>query len=378
MDAIGRLAGGIAHDFNNLLTAINGYSDLTLMSLTKGDPVYDNVAEIRKSGERAASLTRQLLAFGRKQLLQPRILDLNVIITDMNKMLRRLIGEHIELVTNATPGLGAVKADPGQIEQIIVNLAVNARDAMQEGGVLTIDTGNVLEAESGVLPGPGAAVRHWVLIKVYDTGCGMDPVTLSRIFEPFFSTKGQGKGSGLGLSTVYGIVKQSGGHISADSTIGRGSCFRIYLPMIDAAAGESLARSKNVAEPEGWETILLIEDEDTVRHLASHVLRMHGYRVLEARHAGEAMKIAEGHDDAIHLMLTDVVMPKMNGRQLAESLAPFRPGMKVIYMSGYNDDIILNAGLGPHIAFLQKPFPPDLLVEKVRRVLDDNTNGAPR
>jgi CheY-like chemotaxis protein len=378
MDAIGRLAGGIAHDFNNLLTAINGYSDLALMNLTKGDPVYDNIAEIRKSGERAASLTRQLLAFGRKQLLQPRVLDLNVIITDMNKMLRRLIGEHIELVTNTTPGSGAVKADPGQIEQIIVNLAVNARDAMQEGGTLTIETGNVPEQEGALIHAPDGAVRPWIFIKVTDTGCGMDLVTLSRIFEPFFSTKGQGKGSGLGLSTVYGIVKQSGGHILAESAVGCGSCFKIYLPMIDAPQDASLARSINPTEPEGWETILLIEDEDTVRHLASHVLRMHGYRVLEARHAGEALKIAEVHDDAIHLMLTDVVMPKMNGRQLAESLAPLRPGMKVIYMSGYNDDIILNAGLGPQIAFLQKPFPPNLLVEKVRRVLDDSSNGALR
>jgi len=206
----------------------------------------------------------------------------------------------------------------------------------------------------------------------------MDPVTLSRIFEPFFSTKGQGKGSGLGLSTVYGIVKQSGGHISAESAVGSGSCFKIYLPMTDTAEGASLAGSNSPAESDGWETILLIEDEDTVRHLASHVLRMHGYRVLEARHAGEALKIAEGHDDAIHLMLTDVVMPKMNGRQLAESLASLRPGMKVLYMSGYNDDIVLNAGLGPQIAFLQKPFPPGLLVEKVRRVLDGNSNGAMR
>jgi PAS domain S-box-containing protein len=378
MDAIGRLAGGIAHDFNNLLTAINGYSDLTLMNLTKGDPTYENIAEIRKSGERAASLTRQLLAFGRKQLLQPRVLDLNVIISEMNKMLRRLIGEHIDLVTNSAPGLGTVRADPGQIEQIIVNLAVNARDAMQEGGTLTIETGNVPEQEGTLIHGPDGSVRSWVFIKVTDTGCGMDLVTLSRIFEPFFSTKGQGKGSGLGLSTVYGIVKQSGGHILAESTVGSGSCFKIYLPKIEASEDALIPRSMNSPEPEGWETILLIEDEDTVRHLASHVLRMHGYRVLEARHAAEALKIAKGHDDAIHLMLTDVVMPKMNGRQLAESLAPFRPGMKVIYMSGYNDDIILNAGLGPRIAFLQKPFPPNLLVEKVRRVLDDNSNGAAR
>jgi CheY-like chemotaxis protein len=201
----------------------------------------------------------------------------------------------------------------------------------------------------------------------------MDLVTLSRIFEPFFSTKGQGKGSGLGLSTVYGIVKQSGGHIFAESAPGCGSCFKIYLPMIDAVEEASSARSMRSTEQEGWETILLIEDEDTVRNLAAQVLRMHGYRVLEARHAAEALKIAGAHDNAIHLMLTDVVMPKMNGRQLAESLAPLRPGMKVIYMSGYNDDIILSAGLGPETAFLQKPFPPDLLVEKVRRVLDDNT-----
>jgi PAS domain S-box-containing protein len=376
MDAIGRLAGGIAHDFNNLLTAINGYSDLTLMHLTEEDPLYQNIAEIRKSGERAASLTRQLLAFGRKQLLQPRVLDLNVIITEMNKMLRRLIGEDVELATHTAPGLGRVKADPGQIEQIIVNLAVNARDAMPEGGRLTIETSNVQEAESALVHAPDGVVRPWVLIKITDTGCGMDLVTMSRIFEPFFSTKGQGKGSGLGLSTVYGIVKQSGGHIFAESAEGCGSCFKIYLPMVDGVEETALARAKSSTESEGWETILLIEDEDTVRNLASQVLRMHGYRVLEARHAGEALKIAEGHDDAIHLMLTDVVMPKMNGRQLAESLAPLRPGMKVIYMSGYNDDIVLSAGLGPRTAFLQKPFPPDLLVEKVRRVLDDTSHNA--
>jgi two-component system cell cycle sensor histidine kinase/response regulator CckA len=374
MDAIGRLAGGIAHDFNNLLTAINGYSDLTLMQLTEDDPFYQNIVEIRKSGERAASLTRQLLAFGRKQLLQPRVLDLNVIITDMNKLLRRLIGEHIELVTLTAPSLGRVKVDPGQIEQIIVNLAVNARDAMADGGRLTIETSNVTEPDTPPVHPPDGIVRPWILIKVTDTGCGMDLVTLSRIFEPFFSTKGQGKGSGLGLSTVYGIVKQSGGHIFAESAPGCGSCFKIYLPMVDAPEEASSAGSKKYTQSEGWETILLIEDEDTVRNLASQVLRMHGYRVLEARHAAEAMKIAEGHDDAIHLMLTDVVMPKMNGRQLAENLAPLRPGMKVIYMSGYNDDIILSAGLGPKTAFLQKPFPPDLLVEKVRRVLDDNSH----
>src|SRR5262249_27918614 len=250
MDAIGRLAGGIAHDFNNLLTAINGYSDLTLMQLSQDDPFYQNIAEIRKCGERAASLTRQLLAFGRKQLLRPKVLDLNLIITDMNKMLRRLIGEHIELVNDTMQGLGRVKADPGQIEQIIVNLAVNARDAMPGGGRLTIETGNVSEAESSLGHTPDGVARPWVLIKVSDNGCGMDLVTLSRIFEPFFSTKGPGKGSGLGLSTVYGIVKQSGGHIFAESAVGCGSCFKIYLPMVDAPQEGTPARAKSATEPE--------------------------------------------------------------------------------------------------------------------------------
>jgi PAS domain S-box-containing protein len=371
MEAVGQLAGGVAHDFNNLLTAINGYSDLTLRRLSAGDPLRRNVEEVRKAGERAASLTRQLLAFSRKQVLQPVALGLNALVSDMEKMLRRLIGEDVELRTALAPDLGRVKADPGQVEQVVMNLCVNARDAMPRGGKLTVETENVALDEEyasrhvGVTPGP------YVMLSVSDTGTGMDEETRERIFEPFFTTKEQGKGTGLGLSTVYGIVKQSGGYIEVSSEVGRGTTFRVYFPR----AGEGAQEYRRGAEPEevlrGAETILLTEDEEMVRRLAREVLEIYGYRVLEAANGGAAFLICERHEGPIHLLVTDVVMPEMSGPELAERLARLRPDMRVLYMSGYTDTAILTQGVLEEGAdFIHKPFTPGDLARKVREVLD--------
>ena len=375
MDAIGRLAGGLAHDFNNLITAINGFSDLLLMNLHRGDPLRHHVDEIKKAGQRAASLTRQLLAFSRKQVLQPKVLDLNRVVSDMDQMLRRLIGEDIELETNLAPDLWCVKADPGQIEQVIMNLVVNARDAMPEGGKLLIVSSNVNGTGSGRNQTEQSS-SDYVMLRVTDTGSGIDTDTMSQIFEPFFTTKGKGKGTGLGLSTVYGIVEQSGGHISVNSELGQGATFEIYLPKSD----ERRASDEDMAHPlealGGSETILLVEDEEAVRNLGSQLLASRGYKVLEARNGGEALLICEQYPNRIHLMLTDVVMPNMSGRQLAERLAPIKPDMKVIYMSGYADDTILGLGIpSSETAFLNKPFSPDALMRKVRQVLGES--GSP-
>jgi two-component system, cell cycle sensor histidine kinase and response regulator CckA len=371
MEAVGQLAGGVAHDFNNLLTAINGYSDLTLRRLSPEDPLRRNVEEVRKAGERAAALTRQLLAFSRKQVLQPVALDLNALVSDMEKMLRRLIGEDVELRTALAPDLGSIKADPGQVEQVVMNLCVNARDAMPRGGHLTVETKEVVLGEDSgsrlvaVTPGP-----H-VMLSVCDTGTGMDEETLERIFEPFFTTKEAGKGTGLGLSTVYGIVKQSGGYIEVESEVGRGTIFRVYFPR----AGEGAREYRRGAEPEevlrGGETVLLTEDEETVRRLAREVLEIYGYRVLEAANGGAAFLICERHEGPIHLLVTDVVMPEMSGRELADRLARLRPDMKVLYMSGYTDGAIVSQGVLEEGAdFIHKPFAPDALARKVREVLD--------
>jgi signal transduction histidine kinase len=365
MEAIGRLAGGIAHDFNNLLTAINGYSGMALMQLTAGDPLSDSLQEIKKAGERAAALTCQLLAFSRKQVLQPKTLDLNSVVNELNKMLRRIISEDIELVMSLGQGLGRVKADPGQIEQVIMNLVVNARDAMPEGGRLTVATCEVEIGEGAVGLSPGSYVTLWVT----DTGCGMDAETLSHIFEPFFTTKLQGKGTGLGLSTVYGIVKQSGGHIEVESEAGLGTTFTVYLPRVEQPP-DTVARSGNSNQlPRGSETILLVEDEETVRKLIRSLLEMCGYTVLEAAGGGEAILLCEQHRGPLHLLMTDVVMPHMNGHQVVERVKLLRPDLKVIYMSGYAENSVLPAGLPPGTAFLQKPFGPDSLALKVREIL---------
>jgi PAS domain S-box-containing protein len=371
MEAVGRLAGGIAHDFNNLLTAINGYSELTMLQLKAEDPLMQNLEEIKKAGDRAASLTRQLLAFSRKQVLQPKVIDLNSLVADIEKMLRRLIGEDIDLQTVLHRELGSIKADPGQIEQVIMNLVVNARDAMPKGGKLTIETRNVYLdqefAEQHIATNPGP----YVMLAISDTGTGMDEQTQARIFDPFFTTKEVGKGTGLGLSTVYGIVKQSGGNLWVYSELGQGSTFKVYLPRIDEGAEEYRRTTENEESLKGTETVLLAEDEEMVRKLAVQVLEMYGYRVLEAANGGTAFLICERHQETIDLLLTDVIMPEMSGRELANRLTELRPDMKVVFMSGYTDDAIVHQGvLDEDENFIQKPFTPSALAQKVREALD--------
>jgi PAS domain S-box-containing protein len=371
MEAVGRLAGGIAHDFNNILTAITGYADLLLEDLAAGDPRRQDAAEIRKAADRAAGLTRQLLAFSRQQVLQPRALDLNVLVAELEKMLARLLGEDVSLVARLDPALGRVRADPGQLEQVIMNLAVNARDAMPGGGQLTIETANVDLDEAFAREHYPARPGPHVLLAVTDTGIGMSAEVQAHLFEPFFTTKEKGKGTGLGLATVYGIVKQSGGFIWVYSEVGRGSTFKIYLPRVDEPA-EPLAQAATAAAvPGGRETILLAEDEPPVRAVARQVLERQGYTVLEAPSAEAALDLAERYSGTIHLLLTDVVMPGMSGRDLAVRLAALRPGTRVVYMSGYADNAIIRHGmLEPDVAYVQKPFTPDAIARKVREVLD--------
>ena len=427
MDAVGKLAGGVAHDFNNLLMVIRGDGDLILRRLPAGHPLRKNAEGIRDAADQAATLTRQLLAFSRKQVLAPKVLDLNDIVSGMQTMLQRLIGETINLVTLPELSLGRIKADPGQIEQVIMNLAVNARDAMPDGGRLVIRTATVQPGEAPTLPGAPANPGPHVLLEVTDSGAGMDAATQAHLFEPFFTTKEPGKGTGLGLSTVYGIVEQSGGSVTVETGVGRGTTFRIYLPQVDASATTAPALRPAVsaptvarpaapmapvplrpptvippppvpaapaqptavprpgpvpplplepalgveAPPARSETILLVEDALRVRAVVREILEMNGYHVLEARHGAEAIEISERHRGPIHLMVTDVVMPQMSGRELAQRLLPVRPDMRVLYMSGYTDDAIVRHGvLGAGMAFLSKPFTPDALAAKVREVLD--------
>jgi PAS domain S-box-containing protein len=377
MEAVGALAGGVAHDFNNLLTAILGYCNLMLDDVPKEDPLRRDLEEIRSAGERAAALTRQLLAFSRRQMLQPQIVDINTLVRQLEKLLRRLLSEDTVLVTALAPDLHTVKVDPASIEQILVNLAVNSRDAMVEGGQLTIETSNVeldatyADTHATVIPG------QYVMLAVGDTGPGIDAATKARIFEPFFTTKEQGKGSGLGLATVYGIVKQSGGYIWVYSEVGHGTVFKVYFPVAESPALRGRGQSGS-GDPrtQGWETVLLVEDEDAVRALAREVLRRHGYVVLEARHGVDALRLAERHTDDIQLMITDVVMPHMSGRELAERLCSARPTMRVLFMSGYTDHAVMNRALTPGASFLQKPFTPETFARKVRQVLDaEQTTG---
>jgi two-component system cell cycle sensor histidine kinase/response regulator CckA len=370
MEAVGQLAGGVAHDFNNLLTAILGYCNLLLDEMPTDAPPRPDLEEIRSAGERAAALTRQLLAFSRRQMLQPRTLDLNDLVRQLGKLLRRMIGEDIELVTQLASDLLPVRVDPASIEQALISLAANARDAMPTGGRLTIETSNVelgdgFTEEHAVVV-PGAYVR----LSIVDTGRGMDAATVARVFEPFFTTKEQGKGSGLGLATVYGIVKQSGGYIWVNSEAGRGTMFKMYFPPAQSEVAAAAGDGRKDDARRGWETVLLVEDEDAVRALAREVLRRHGYAVLEARHGVDALRIAERHTDDIHLMITDVVMPHMSGRDLAQRLSVVRPHMKVLFMSGYTDHAVVHRDLTPGTAFLEKPFTPDIFARKVRHVLD--------
>ncbi len=371
MEAVGVLAGGVAHDFNNLLTVINGCAELLRLRFDAGDERATLADEIIKAGERAAALTTQLLAFSRQQMLQPKELDVNAVVADMGTLLRRLIGEDVELSMDLGPELASVYADPGQLGQVLLNLAVNARDAMPRGGRLTIETRNVeIEASSIEYPRtmkPGS----YVLLAVSDTGIGMDAATQSRIFEPFFTTKEQGKGTGLGLSTVFGIVKQSDGEVSVYSEPGTGTTFKIYLPRFIAAAKVSVAPSAPATLPRGSETVLLVEDEDGVRALVKLVLTNAGYRVLVAADPSEAVQLATKHTEPIHLLLTDVVMPVMSGRELAEQLLPTRPEMRVLYMSGYTPDVAVRHGvIEATVSFVQKPVTPAALMRKVREVLD--------
>jgi two-component system cell cycle sensor histidine kinase/response regulator CckA len=368
MEAVGRLAGGVAHDFNNLLTVINNYAAMVVSELRAGDRLRDYVQEILEAGQRAVGLTRQLLAFSRRQVMEPEILDLGSAVADMKNMLARLIGEHIELHTERAEDLWLVRADPAQVQQVLMNLVVNARDAMPQGGVLTIETENVEVSEGGDRAPSTVEPGAYALLKVTDTGCGMDEATLERIFEPFFTTKAEGRGTGLGLSTVYGIVKQSGGHVLACSRPGE-TVFSVYLPRTEG----KVTRAEPVTEPEvfrGSETVLLVEDEQAVRELTERILATAGYKVISAESGHRALLASEESETDIHLLVTDVVMPSIGGKELADLLRRKRPSMKTLYMSGYSDDTIVDQGvLGQGHDFITKPFGREQLLRAVRRVL---------
>ena len=369
MEAVGRLAGGVAHDFNNLLMVINGYTEVLLEQLEPGDTRHQKVQSIQQAADRAAMLTRQLLAFSRKQLLELKVVDVNHVISDMERLLRPLIGENIELITHLSPDAGRTRADAGQLEQVIMNLVVNAKDAMPDGGRITIQSSEItvrnnFREHRYIQPG------RYVVISLADTGHGMDKETLSRIFEPFFTTKEKGKGTGLGLSTVYGIVKQSGGYVFANSDVGGGTTFFIYLPRVEDSPETTVPVKSQDNENRGSETVLLVEDEDSVRELVRETLALRGYRVLEAENGEAGLRAAEKHGDGIDILITDVVMPGMGGRELAKRLMAMRPKIGVLYLSGYTEDAIVNHGaLDPGTAFLQKPFTLQKLAQKVREVL---------
>jgi len=371
MEAVGQLAGGVAHDFNNILTAIVGYTDLLAADFSPNSRELEDLEEIRKAARRAAALTRQLLSFSRKQMLEPRIIDLNGVVTNLEKMLRSLISENIELKTALATGLGAARADPNQIEQVIMNLAINARDAMPDGGTLTIETGNATLDENYAARHVSVVPGAYVMLAVTDTGCGMNEETKARMFEPFFTTKPPGRGTGLGLSTVYGIVKQSGGNIWLYSEPGRGTTFKIYLPTV-AALPEDIGKVVPVeAARHGGGTVLVVEDDDQLRRLTHRALAARGYTVLEADRGRAALDIARRHKGMIDLLLTDVVMPDTNGRKLADALRATRPGLRVLYMSGYPDGAIASHGMLEHgVAYLAKPFTTEAITRKVREVLD--------
>jgi PAS domain S-box-containing protein len=372
MEAIGRLAGGVAHDFNNMLTAIIGTAELAMLELHRDHPVRKDLKEIKQTADRAANLTRQLLAFARQQIIAPGILNLNDLVMNLDKMLRRLIGEDIELVIMPSPDIGLIKVDSGQIEQVIVNLAVNARDAMPEGGRLVLQTSNVAIAEEYARQHPELAPGEYVTLTVQDTGLGMTEEVKARLFEPFFTTKEVGKGTGLGLATCYGIIKQNGGHIEVDSEVAKGSTFRIYLPRLEETAGATFKHDQHGALPQGSETVLLVEDEPTVREVATRMLREQGYNVLVATNGEEALHLARSNPDVpIQLLVTDVVMPRLSGKAVADQLRAVRPGIKVLYISGYSDDTLIRHGaVETGLNFLQKPFSPSLLAYKIRDVLD--------
>ena len=368
MEAVGRLAGGVAHDFNNLLTVISGYTALLLESLDAEDTRRLYTEEIAKASRRAAELTRQLLAFGRKQILAPRALDLNALVLDAEKMLCQLIGEDVTLVTVLHPEIGHVRADPGQLHQVLLNLAVNARDAMPQGGTLTFETVEIPPGQAEAVH-PDLTSGSYALLKVSDTGRGMAEEVKTHLFDPFFTTKELGRGTGLGLSTVYGIIKQSGGHIEVESEVGRGSTFKIYLPRVEAAPSAESGAVPAPRASQGWETVLLVEDQEEVRAFTRFILERAGYTVFETADADQALRIRREHPGPIHLLIVGVVMPRMSGRELAERLA--LPGLRVLYVSGYADDaVVRHGGVEAGAALLQKPFSPLILLAKVREVLD--------
>jgi PAS domain S-box-containing protein len=370
MEAVGLLAGGIAHDFNNLLMVINGYAELLQNRIDEKSPLRVNVDEIRHAGDRAASLTRQLLAFSRRQVLQPKVLDLNGVISHLGTMLQRLIGEDLELRMLLRQDLGTVLADPGQIEQVLLNLVVNARDAMSTGGKLILETDNVVLDETFAKEHPAVVPGPHVLLAVSDTGAGIPGEIRERIFEPFFSTKERGKGTGLGLSTVYGIIKQSNGYISVWSEVGKGTTFKIYLPRVEGE-DQALSSASPAASLQGDETVLVVEDESAVQVVIERVLSGNGYRVLLACEGSEALRVSGEHEGTIDLLITDVVMPGMGGREVASRLETSRPGLRVLFMSGYTDDAISHRGiLETGLKFLQKPFTTDALLRKVREALE--------
>ncbi|MFZ5448019.1 MAG: PAS domain-containing protein [Thermodesulfobacteriota bacterium] len=376
MEAVGRLAGGVAHDFNNLLMAIMGYGELMRNNLFKDDPLFQYIEDILRAADRATSLTQQLLAFSRRQVVQPQVLNLNVMVADLEKMLRRLLGEHIDLEIIADSALGMVKADPGQILQIIINLAVNARDAMITGGRLTLETGNIEFTSKHLCRFEAVPPGSYVKLTLKDNGAGMDAETLSHIFEPFFTTKEDGRGTGLGLPLVFGVIKQIGGYIDVQSHPGQGSEFMVYLPRLEGVVEPGLETMPLRDKLEGSETILIVEDEGALRALLGRFFRLYGYKVLDAHDGGEALLISEQHQGPIHILLTDVVMPKMSGRELADRLAPLHPEMRVFYMSGYTDNDLAPYGvLEPSKTIIPKPFRPLDLVRKVREFLDTPAEG---
>jgi signal transduction histidine kinase/CheY-like chemotaxis protein len=380
MEAVGRLSGGVAHDFNNLLSVIISYTTTLIEDLPDSHPMRQDLEEIRRAGQRAAELTRQLLAFSRRQMMEPKLVDLNELVSNTGSMLRRLIGEDIELKMELDPHIGRVRVDPGQMVQVLMNLAVNARDAMPSGGTLRVNTAQVEQLEdTSLTQSLDAPSGPWVLLRVSDTGMGMDEATKARIFEPFFTTKEPGVGTGLGLATVFGIVKQSGGSVRVLSEPGAGATFEVYLPP-SAETEKDRASSPELARREGGsETILLVEDNDQVRQLIRRILVSHGYQVFDAANPQEALALFERHRNSIQLLLTDVVMPQMSGRQLAETLLASARELKVLYMSGYTEDVALRHGIvEASVAFLQKPLTPDALLRKLREVLCTPLEGAPR
>ncbi len=377
MEAIGRLAGGVAHDFNNVITVVSGYGHMILDSVQNDPDLREAAEEVLKAASRAAALANQLLTFSRHQIIQPTALEINALVRDMERMLGRVIGEQIDLQVVVRPEVGLVRADVGQIEQVLMNLVVNARDAMPGGGTLTVETANVVLDENYSRTHSGVGPGNYVMLAVSDTGTGMDPETKSHIFEPFFTTKERGKGTGLGLSIVYGIVKQHGGDIWVYSEPEKGTTFKIYLPQVAAGSAAGVAEDTAPQGVFGDETVLLVEDEPGVRKLVRGILEQYGYIVLEAGSGRQALELEAGHESRIDLLLTDVVLPEMSGRDVADALATSRPGIKVLYLSGYTDHVVIDRGvLAAGASFLQKPFTPEVLARKIREVLDDRTQAA--